>query len=288
MIDIKLSTFQYRNELIALKATNRYQILKSDCQNVDISLQRLSASEDISANIVVNGLNPVNTVSQIPYLKGYFFLIGLVHLVGLDLLLLCLKSYVEHFHGCLVSTRDCVDFFSARFADRVNQIREMSDIWLHSTGLPPLADWMSLNRLDVEVDRHLQFWKRPKRNSPVFQYSEAMPDQLIALMDRLLESPTRLPTQTLLKFIKHYAAESVNADAYHRACELVVANRCNKLIDVVRKFLVEHPAMGTYLYGELMLSGRSSFEHIAIEAFQYLEDQLEAHVKVIIRALVRL
>lgn len=278
-----MSQFQYRKELIGLKATNRYQILKSDCENVDVSLQRLSA-DGLPTDTVLNGLNPVNAVSQIPYMKGYFFLMELVHLVGLDAFLSCLKSCVERFHGCLVSTSDCLEFLTSRFADRANRIREIAGTWLYATSLPPLPNWMS--RLDAEVEQHLNFWLHPKRNPPVFLHPEAMPDQLLYLMDRLLEA--KLSSQTLLKFINHYAPHSVNADSYHRACELIVANRCGKLIHLVRKFLLEHAAMGTYLYGELMLSGRSSFESIAIESYRYLEDQLEPHVKVIIRALVRL
>ena len=107
-------------QLLDLKRLNRHQILKCDCANVDESLQCLASAENEgSATAVQNGLNRQRMVSQIPYLKGYFFLMEMCSLVGVDPFLLALKKYVERFHGCLLSTEECIHFFSDQFHHQV-------------------------------------------------------------------------------------------------------------------------------------------------------------------------
>lgn len=270
---------------MALKAFNRYQILKSDCHNVDSALQCVSTTEQ-SQEIVVNGLNRDKIVSQIPYLKGYFFLVQIANVVGLDSLLLSLKCYVEHFHGCLVTTAECVDFFCRQFQRR-EEIIHQAKIWLYGSSLPDdLSNLFILNRLDIEVAQHAQYWKRPSPSPPVFIFPQAMPDQVLALLDRLLELEGRLPTQTVVNFIEHYQPHLINADVYHRACEWIVAQKCARFLPIVKQFLLQHPAMGAYLYGELALSNRPQFQTVATEAFHHLEDKLDTNFKAIIKDLI--
>ena len=270
---------------MALKAYNRYQILKSDCHNVDTSLQCVSATEQ-SPEVVANGLNRDKMVSQIPYLKGYFFLVQLAKIIGLDPLLLTLKCYVEHFHGCLVTTAECVEFFSHRFQQK-EEIHHQAKIWLYGSSIPDASNLFTPNRLDIEVGQHLQYWKRPSLTPPIFSYPQAMPDQVLALLDRLLELESRLPRQTVGNFIDHYQPHLLNADVYHRTCEFIVAQRCVQFLPtLVRQFLLQHPAMGAYLYGELALSNRPQFKAIATEAFLQLESKLDLNFKTIIKDLI--
>lgn len=271
---------------MALKAINRYEILKSDCQNVDPSLQRMSAF-DPELNVVLNGLNRDKTVSQIPYLKGYFFLFQLVNIVGLDPFLLALKCFIEHFHGCLVTTAECVEFFCLRF-QQTEEIRRHAQIWLYSSSLPePTNDLFAANRLDAEVAQHLEYWKqRPTQNPPPFTYPQATPDQVLALLDRLLVLESKLLSKNVCRLMDHYRPHLANADVYHRACELIVAQRCAPLLHLVRQFLLQHPAMGAYLYGELVHSDRSEFLAVATESYRQLEGKLDANFKAIIRDLI--
>lgn len=282
-----MSKFTHRSELMALKALNRYQILKSDCHNVDSSLQCMSAKEQSPEvnNVVINGLNRDKMVSQIPYLKGYFFLIRVASIVGLDPLLAVLKNYVEHFHGCLVTTAECVDFFSHQFQEK-EQILHQAQIWLHGSSLPDLNNLFILNRLDVEVTQHVQYWKRPTQSTPVFTFSQAMPDQVLALLDRILELEIKMYPKAVRKLIDHYQPHLINADVYHRACELIISQQCTTLLPMVRGFLLQHPAMGAYLYGELMLCDRPQFQAVAMEVFSAMESKLDANFLTIIRDLV--
>lgn len=281
-----MSKFAHKRELLALKAFNRYQILKSDCNNVDPSLQ-CAGSQGLSAetDVVVNGLNPAKMVSQIPYLKGYFFLTQVANIVGLDHLLVSLRKYVEHFHGCLVTTAECVDFF-ARNLQQNEQVLHQAHIWLHSTSFPDITHLLTYNRLDAEVAQHVEFWKRPTRMPPSFRFQEAIPDQVLALLDRLLELDIKLSATNVRNLVQHYEPHLINADVYHRACELIIMGRCSKFLHIVRNFLLHHPAMGAYLYGELMLSNRSQFKSVANEVYDAIENKLDISLKEIIKNLL--
>lgn len=281
-----MSKFSRRTELMELKAINRYQILKSDCQNVDPFLQSVS-SLNSETNVVINGLHRDKTVSQIPYLKGYFFLVQLVKIVGLDPLLVALKCYIEHFHGCLITTTECVDFFCHQFQQK-EEIRHQAQIWLYSSSLPEWkTEFSTINILDAQVTQHLEYWKRPRGSPPSFPFSQAMPDQVLALLDRLLELESKLiPGKRVRRLIDHYEPHLINADTYHRACELIVAQQCIRLLPMVREFLLQHPAMGAYLYGELVHTNRSRFQVVARETYLQLESKLDTNFKTIIRDLI--
>lgn len=286
VVDLKMSKFARRTELMELKAINRYQILKSDCQNVDPFLQSVS-SLNSETNVVINGLHRDKTVSQIPYLKGYFFLVQLVKIVGLDPLLVALKCYIEHFHGCLITTTECVDFFCHQFQQK-EEIRHQAQIWLYSSSLPEWkTEFSTINILDAQVTQHLEYWKRPRGSPPSFPFSQAMPDQVLALLDRLLELESKLiPAKSVHRLIDHYEPHLINADTYHRACELIVAQQCIRFLPMVREFLLQHPAMGAYLYGELVHTNRPRFQVVARETYLQLESKLDTNFKTIIRDLI--
>lgn len=286
VIELKMSKFSFRSELMALKSSNRYQILKSDCSNVDSSLLCMSATAQSSEmNVAINGLNRDKIVSQIPYLKGYFFLIQLAKIVGLDYLLVALKKYVETFHGCLVTTAECIEFFANQFQQK-EEIFHQAQNWLNSSHSPALDNLLTLNRLDIEVTQHVDFWKRPTQSPPVFKYPHAMPDQVLSLLDRILELDIKMSPKTMDKFFGHYEPHVINADVYHRACELIVAQRSVKLLPLVRDFLYQHPAMGAYLYSELMLTDRPQFQAVATEVYQSIKNKLDHTFSAIIQDLI--
>lgn len=279
-----MSCGSFDSERMALKALNRYQILKSDCANVDSSLQQLSNAQDDSALAVVNGLNPEKTVSQIPYLKGYFFLYQLSQLLGIDSLLITLRRFVQQFHLCLISTLEIVDFFCSNSNRSCSDIRQLANIWLYSANLPVLAP-PTHNRLIIEIDQHLNYWTSPRGLAPVF--ATDCPDQIVALLDRLLELPLLPTKKDIHRLVEHYEPQCVNADAYHRLCELIVAGKYLDLIHFVRTFLLNHPAMGAYLYGELMLTQLPSLQSLAIQTYQTLESHFDSDFKAIVAQLVK-
>jgi aminopeptidase O len=271
VIDLKMSEGSFDTERLALKAKNRYQILKSDCVNIDLSLQQLSNNQETSGLAVVNGLNREKIVSQIPYLKGYFFLYQLSQLLGMDSFLIALRRFVQQFHLCLVSTLEIVEFFCSNSSHNT-AIRQLANSWLYSADLPVLAPPTHGNRLIIEIEEHLKYWSRPRGAIPVF--TNDCPDQIVALLDKLLELP--LPTKKdFHRLVEHYEPQRVNADAYHRLCELVVAGEYFDLVHLVRTFLLNHPAMGAYLYGELMLTQLPFFQPVAIQVYQTLKSHLD-------------
>ena len=278
--------------MLDLKLLNRFQILKWDCANVDESLQCL-ASKTEHKNEVKNGLNPQRMVSQIPYLKGYFFLMELSSLVGLPPFLLSLKKYVERFHGCLISTEECVAFFTEEFHDK--HIEMLSQTWLYSNQLPEQVisdEQLYANQFYIEVIRHFQFWKRKiekkDRRKGCLQFGDpwARADQLVTLLDQLLEMPARIPAYIMKDIIDHYQPHTVNADVYHRTCELIVTNKYSDGLVLVEEFLMGHTAMGAYLYGELMMTDREVFKNVAVGVYEMIKSDLDADFSAIVFGLI--
>ena len=289
---------RFKHEWMQLKSLNRYQILKSDCQNVDKSLHRVTGDKSDGDDMVSNGLNRERMVSQIPYLKGYFFLVGLSSLLGgPNRLLTALKKYVQLFRNRLISTEECINFFRQELHAEtdIQKFQKLVHDWLYNSHLPDGVidvDQLYSNQLYVQVLQHLQFWKRKmqrrdrRKSGLQFPPSLARPDQLVALFDQLLEIPDILPGYIVRNVLDHYQPHLVNADVFHRACELIVANRFKPQLILVRQFLLDHPAMGAYLYGELMLTDVVQFHNVALEAFGALEKNLEPDFRAIVYDII--
>lgn len=119
-----------------------------------------------------------------------------------------------------------------------------------------------------------------------FTLNSAVADQLVTLFDQLLELPVRIPSCVVRDIIDHYQPHTVNADVYHRTCELIIANRYSNGLDLVYQFLVHHSAMGAYLYGELMQTNRKQYRNVAFLAYQTLKNDMESDFSAIVLDLI--
>ena len=297
VIDLKMSenSSVFQNHWLTLKALNRYEILKSDCENVDSRSEFASISSELHA--VRNGLSADKLISQIPYLKGYFFLLRLSHIFGLESMLLTLRKYVEKFHGTPISTEECISFFCFEHEEHRTQINQVAREWLYSTQLVDHSfDDLKDNELYQEVLRHYNHWivllKRKARKKKRIMLSDfptsARPDQLITLFDRLLVQDSPVPGCIIKQLIDTYQPHLVNANVYHRFCELTISNRYMPSLPLVRKFLLDHVAMGAYLYGELIISDIGEFKSLAHESYQKLEPFLEHDFRTLLQEILGL
>ena len=148
------------------------------------------------------------------------------------------------------------------------------------------------NQLYVQVSHHLHFWKRKIEKkggggvAPQFSSRSASAHQLVTLLDRLLELPVRIPSYIVRDIIDHYQPHAVNADVFHRTCELIVANRYSAGLHLVNQFLVNHSAMGAYLYGELMLTNRQQFRNVAVQAYRMLKSDMDSDFSAIVLDII--
>ncbi|XP_012553835.2 leukotriene A-4 hydrolase isoform X1 [Hydra vulgaris] len=88
----------------------------------------------------LNGVDPDDSFSSVPYEKGYAFLYYIEHLVGgPDVFNVFLRQYIEKFKYKSIVTKDFKEFLCAYFMEKVNLSSEIDwDAWLYSPGMPPV------------------------------------------------------------------------------------------------------------------------------------------------------
>ena len=106
-----------------------------------------------------------------------------------------------------------------------------------------------------------------------------LPEQLIMLLEALIEKAPELnrPHQNFIYhvFKGQIDIKKVNADIQHRWCELVILCGWKQDYVFVKEFLIEHQAMGIYLYNELAWNERKSFNQMVENIFEEIKDELD-------------
>jgi len=105
--------------------------------------------------------------------------------------------------------------------------------------------------------------------------STLLSEQAVIMMEDLLASNCRFKAATLRRLRVCLSSIGRNADLEHRWCELAVASGWDGGLTHVRAFLVEHQAMGVYLYGELAASSRAAARFSAREVLAQLDDEMD-------------
>nr|XP_023400457.1 aminopeptidase O isoform X2 [Loxodonta africana] len=250
---------QEAQEQQELRACLRWHRLRDEVLNSAEELQVLRPNRentghvsDSGASVVKHGLNPEKTFMQVHYLK--------------DFLQMLLENVPEE----------------KRLELSVENIFQE---WLESSGLPkPLqrerqagAECGLVGQVSTEVTKWIRTNQRPRKrkrreNKEVF--AKLLPDQLVLLLERLLEQKTLHP-QTLQSLQQTYRLPEQDAEVRHRWCELIVKHRYTKAYGQVERFLRGDQAMGTYLYGELMVSEDARQQQLARKCFELTKEQMD-------------
>ncbi|XP_023400457.2 aminopeptidase O isoform X2 [Loxodonta africana] len=250
---------QEAQEQQELRACLRWHRLRDEVLNSAEELQVLRPNRentghvsDSGASVVKHGLNPEKTFMQVHYLK--------------DFLQMLLENVPEE----------------KRLELSVENIFQE---WLESSGLPkPLqrerqagAECGLVRQVSTEVTKWIRTNQRPRKrkrreNKEVF--AKLLPDQLVLLLERLLEQKTLHP-QTLQSLQQTYRLPEQDAEVRHRWCELIVKHRYTKAYGQVERFLRGDQAMGTYLYGELMVSEDARQQQLARKCFELTKEQMD-------------
>ncbi|GIY50265.1 aminopeptidase O [Caerostris extrusa] len=115
-------------------------------------------------------------------------------------------------------------------------------------------------------------------NKTVVLSAQLLPDQTVLLLENLL-SVERLRSRTLESLDEVFHFATCNAEVVHRWMELVVKHRHSRQYAALRDYLVNHMAMGVYLYGELIYSGDEAQETIAKECFSLTQEGMEPNFR---------
>ncbi|KAK3090011.1 hypothetical protein FSP39_008484 [Pinctada imbricata] len=104
--------------------------------------------------------------------------------------------------------------------------------------------------------------------------SEMSSDSLVLFLEMLLDEKKMSP-YLLQSLHSRYRFMECNADVQHRWCELVIKHKVDKHYTDIKSFLVNHQAMGVYLYGELVLAGSNKLKQIAQASFHLIKSEME-------------
>ncbi|GAB1601184.1 hypothetical protein Ahia01_000396600 [Argonauta hians] len=294
------------DELFELRAYLKYKLLTSELDHTDTNLQIMrpnkTIQEDSKANSIINGMNPEKRGLQVHYLKGYFLLRHLSQIVGIDKFQDFLRLYVTRYHGQLVSSQDFLKLFFEIFPHLSQQgltPTQICEEWLDEAGLPlPLQDYKQPSDLSLVTDVTYQVHQiekqqqcHQKKNLPtledarnIFKFTPKCQDQTVLLLELLLDVAV---SKNILQILREKLDIChCNPDVQHRWCELVIKNKFTKFYGDIKNFLLQHQAMGSYLYGEMILSGSRKQITMAKECFKLLLPNLEEDSKETLRSII--
>ncbi|XP_056017768.1 aminopeptidase O-like [Ostrea edulis] len=266
----------------------KFRILTAELQNTVGSLQTLlpdCSESGGNKTFVKNGMNPEKKYLQVHYLKGYFLLRYLEKLAGSVKFLECLRKYVQHFHGKLVSSQEVLQFFIQECEEILAAgvtAAELSSAWLEYSGIPSALLSMvekennGVSYIKKQVEAFCASCKKRKTElSIIDELKDCNPDELLLFLELLLDE-NDIPWFGLSCLKKKYQIQTCNAEIKHRWCELVIKckQRHSHFHGDIQDFLIEHQGMGVYLYGELMLSGKRPLINLAHKCFQQLQHSM--------------
>ncbi|XP_071162696.1 aminopeptidase O-like [Mytilus edulis] len=282
----------------------KYKTLQNELLTTSADLQMLRPNKnntESSTNYVKDGMNPDKRFLQVHYLKGYFLLCYLESFVGLDKFLRMLHSYVITFYKELVSSKDVISFiFNVLPELKDNGLTEekILEDWLDKPGMPEALEVYGLSDGNVQlqqVKKQVSLLrmsyptagsrKRKRKLNMKPKLEDLSPLQLVLFLEMLLEDE-KIPAIQLVNIRTRYHMMSQNADVQHRWCELVIKHKVQKFYQDLKKFLLNHQAMGVYLYGEMVLSGCKQQKKLAEECFNTLKDHMEPDPYSTVKAMV--
>ncbi|XP_063401582.1 aminopeptidase O-like [Mytilus trossulus] len=282
----------------------KYKTLQNELLNTSADLQTLRPNKyntESSTNYVKDGMNPEKRFLQVHYLKGYFLLCYLESFVGLEKFLRMLHSYVITFYKELVSSKDVISFmFNVLPELKDNGLTEekILEDWLDKPGMPEALKNYELSDGNVQlqqVKKQVSLLrmsyptegsrKRKRKLNMKPKLENLSPLQLVLFLEILLEDE-KIPANQLVNIRTRYQMMSQNADVQHRWCELVIKHKVQKCYQDLKKFLLNHQAMGVYLYGEMVLSGCKQQKKLAEECFNTLKDHMEPDPYSTVKAMV--
>ena len=136
---------------------------------------------------VPNGAVSSKKWSQVHYLKGYFLLLYMAKLVGLQSFDAFLKHYLETYAGRLVTSEMFFNLYVGYYTFPMQMKDDIISQWMESTDLPLSSFASSVeNELVVMVDQETKFWNSNNTTNKRFKTSGEI--DFIAFLDPLLGS----------------------------------------------------------------------------------------------------
>ncbi|PRP81813.1 hypothetical protein PROFUN_10802 [Planoprotostelium fungivorum] len=219
----------------------------------------------------LDGIDPDDAFSSVPYEKGFNFLFYLETLVGgLEPFLAFARVYLDKFKFSTVTTEQFKELFLEHFEGKVEKAKLDSidwEKWLYAPGdlpVPPKFD-ESIARASIDLgDRWLE--KGEGQASDIAGWNAG---QICLFLDTIITSPKSLSTETAEKMDKAYNLNaSKNAEVRFRWYTIGIKAEYEPVFEKAAGFLVEQGRMKYVrpLYRTLKKSQKGS--ELAVKTFK--------------------
>ncbi|KAK3609739.1 hypothetical protein CHS0354_029185 [Potamilus streckersoni] len=287
----------------------KYRVLKAELHNTDemFHILRPNKGQEImldgsTVQFVKNGMNPEKRYMQVHYLKGYFLLKHLEELVGIEDFHEFLLKFVQHFNGQLITSKDVLDLFFSSFSyHRLQGVctESITQEWLDNPSIPKITccelqeDNELAQHVLAQVKAFKEFgseyktlhWTKRRKKNPEDILSKLDGDQLVLFLEELLKEE-HIHHHLLSSLRSYYSLHASNADVMHRWCELVIKHKLQTNYQDVFWFLVNHQAMGVYLFGELVISEDSHQKKLAEACFRKIASDMDTDVRITVHSML--
>jgi len=250
---------------------------------------------------VRRGLDPRAGLGQIHYTKGFFLLHFMMEQCGgEEPFLQLVAAYIKAYAGRAVAGDAFIDLFFSTFPSLRGEPEKVVEKWLREPGLPTQLRQLNLvqrattSRLYREVVDHVAEVKHLTAKKKIKNFElELLHDpltnttQISLLLTMLLQIPSI--KQPILKLVKarYQHKFDYNPELSHLWCELVVRHRLRGDYTSVSQLLVEHQAMGVFLYAEMAMAKNIGLNELAKATFDKVEKELDKDAKTVILSYLR-
>lgn len=277
-----------------LRSYLKYKTLLNEINTTDDKLQMLRPNKDLpqtSKSYVKDGMNPDKRFLQVHYLKGFFLLCYLENFVGKDRFLKTLHAYIIRYHKELVTSQEVITFIFNALPELSKETGLTENMiyedWLDKPGMPQgLDDYkipgdnMQIRCVNKQVEMFRMYLpskgsrKRKRTPSTLPSLENLSSLQLVLFLEVLLEEDN-IPCDLITYLKTKYCLMDQNADVQHRWCELVIKHKLKRCYKDLEQFIMNHQAMGVYLFGEMVLSGCKQQKKLAEKCFNSLKVHME-------------
>ena len=219
---------------------------------------------------------------------------------GEESFLQLVSTYIKAYAGRPVTGAAFIELFFSTFPCLRGEVEKVVEKWLREPGLPTQLRQLNLiqkttnSRLYREVVDHVAEVKHLNAKKKMKSYElELLHDpltntaQISLLFTMLLQMPSI--KQPVLKLVKarYQHKFACNPELGHIWCELVVRHRLRGDYTSVSQLLVEHQAMGVFLYAEMAMAKNLGLNNLAKATFSKVEHELDKDAKTVILSYLR-
>uniref|UniRef100_A0A3B1KDS6 Leukotriene A4 hydrolase n=1 Tax=Astyanax mexicanus TaxID=7994 RepID=A0A3B1KDS6_ASTMX len=208
-------------------------------------------ANNAATNLVVNleGVNPDECFSCVPYEKGFALLYHLEELMGgPEVFMGFVKSYIQMFAYSSVTTEQWKDYLFTYFKDKVDILNKVDwNGWMYTPGMPPFKPQYDTTLADA-CNALAQRWTKAK-DADLSGFSEAdikqlSSHQLIEFLALLLLQVDPLPTSHVKRMQEVYKFNSINnSEIRCRWLRLCVKSEWEDAVPLALKMATEQGRM---------------------------------------------